>query len=130
VSFLSAATTSVGFISGSAHRVSNSRKSHRVPFFIERLLFGSSPSPNAPEGQRGNFRLSARPPFPLSLSGSLRIAPRPYAIVEVHRHHADRVIAEVNNGGALVEATVRMVDPNVSYKAVQPAAARLSVPSL
>ncbi len=38
---------------------------------------------------------------------------RPY-----HHHHADRVIAEVNNGGALVETTVRMVDPNVSYKAV------------
>ena len=28
------------------------------------------------------------------------------------------IIAEVNNGGALVEATVRMVDPNVSYRAV------------
>ena len=25
---------------------------------------------------------------------------------------------DLNNGGALVEATVRMVDPNVSYKAV------------
>ncbi len=40
------------------------------------------------------------------------------AIKAYHRHHADRVIAEVNNGGALVEATVRMVDPNVSYRAV------------
>lgn len=40
------------------------------------------------------------------------------AVKAYHRHHADRIIAEVNNGGALVEATVRMVDPNVSYKAV------------
>ena len=40
------------------------------------------------------------------------------AIKAYHRHHADRIIAEVNNGGALVEATVRMVDPNVSYRAV------------
>ncbi len=40
------------------------------------------------------------------------------AVRAYHRHHADRIIAEVNNGGALVEATVRMVDPNVSYKAV------------
>jgi predicted phage terminase large subunit-like protein len=40
------------------------------------------------------------------------------AIKAYHRYHADRVIAEVNNGGALVEATVRMVDPNVSYRAV------------
>ena len=40
------------------------------------------------------------------------------AVKAYHRHRADRIIAEVNNGGALVEATVRMVDPNVSYKAV------------
>src|ERR1700694_3061349 len=40
------------------------------------------------------------------------------AIKAYHRHHADRIIAEVNNGGALVEATVRMLDPNVSYRAV------------
>lgn len=40
------------------------------------------------------------------------------AVKAYHLHHADRVIAEVNNGGALVETTVRMVDPNVSYKAV------------
>jgi phage terminase large subunit-like protein len=33
-------------------------------------------------------------------------------------HHADRVIGEVNNGGDLVEANVRSVDPNVSYSPV------------
>jgi predicted phage terminase large subunit-like protein len=43
------------------------------------------------------------------------------AIAAYHRHHCDRVIAEVNNGGALVEATLRMVDPNVSYRAVHAA---------
>jgi phage terminase large subunit-like protein len=32
--------------------------------------------------------------------------------------NADRVIGEVNNGGDLVEATLRMVDRDVSYKAV------------
>lgn len=31
---------------------------------------------------------------------------------------ADRVVAEVNNGGDMVESTLRMVDPNVAYKAV------------
>jgi len=31
---------------------------------------------------------------------------------------ADRIIAEVNNGGDLVEATIRTVDPMVSYRAV------------
>lgn len=31
---------------------------------------------------------------------------------------ADRIVAEVNNGGNMVETTVRVVDPNVPYKAV------------
>ena len=32
--------------------------------------------------------------------------------------NADRIVAEVNQGGDLVENTIRMVDANVSYKAV------------
>ncbi len=35
------------------------------------------------------------------------------------QHKADRVVAEVNNGGDMVEATLRMVDPNVAYTAVR-----------
>jgi predicted phage terminase large subunit-like protein len=33
-------------------------------------------------------------------------------------HGADRIVAEVNNGGDMVEATLRMVDPNVAFTAV------------
>ncbi len=40
------------------------------------------------------------------------------AIALYRRHKADRIVAEVNNGGDMVEATIRMVDPNVSYAAV------------
>ena len=40
------------------------------------------------------------------------------AISLYRRHRADRVVAEVNQGGAMVESTLRVVDPNVSYKAV------------
>lgn len=36
-----------------------------------------------------------------------------------HHWRADRIIAEVNNGGDLVETTLRMVDRQVSYKAVR-----------
>jgi predicted phage terminase large subunit-like protein len=53
------------------------------------------------------------------LSG--RYAPIEWARIAVsayRRHQADRIIAETNNGGEMVEATVRMVDPNVSYKSV------------
>ncbi len=32
--------------------------------------------------------------------------------------HADRIVAEVNNGGEMVETTLRMVDENVAYTAV------------
>lgn len=41
------------------------------------------------------------------------------AVSTFHRHGADRIIAEVNQGGDLVEGTIRTVDPNVSYRAVR-----------
>jgi len=41
------------------------------------------------------------------------------AVDAMHRHSADRLIAEVNQGGALVESVVRQIDPLVPYKAVR-----------
>jgi phage terminase large subunit-like protein len=35
-----------------------------------------------------------------------------------HKWRADRVIGEVNNGGDMVEAVIRHIDPSISYKAV------------
>ena len=40
------------------------------------------------------------------------------AISAFHRHRADRIVAEVNNGGQLVEATLRNVDQRIPYKEV------------
>ncbi|MEM0945817.1 MAG: terminase family protein [Pseudomonadota bacterium] len=40
------------------------------------------------------------------------------AIAAMRRHKADRLVAEVNQGGDLVETVVRQVDPMVSYRAV------------
>jgi phage terminase large subunit-like protein len=40
------------------------------------------------------------------------------AIALYRQHKADRIVAEVNNGGDMVEATLRMVDPNVAYTGV------------
>jgi phage terminase large subunit-like protein len=40
------------------------------------------------------------------------------AIQAYYRHAADRVVAEINNGGDLVENTLRTVDPNLSYSSV------------
>jgi phage terminase large subunit-like protein len=40
------------------------------------------------------------------------------AIAAYKKHEADRIVAEVNNGGEMVEATIRMVDTNVPFTAV------------
>lgn len=40
------------------------------------------------------------------------------AIAALHRWQADRIVAEVNQGGDMVETTLRQIDPLVPYKAV------------
>jgi phage terminase large subunit-like protein len=53
--------------------------------------------------------------------GSARMSPGDWARRAVHLYRkwqADRIVAEVNNGGDMVGATVRSIDPNVSFKAV------------
>jgi phage terminase large subunit-like protein len=40
------------------------------------------------------------------------------AIALYQRHAADRIVAEINNGGEMVASTIRMINPNVSFKAV------------
>src|ERR1700730_8953895 len=39
------------------------------------------------------------------------------AVAAYKSHGADRIVAEVNNGGEMVEATLRVVDDNVAYTA-------------
>ena len=43
------------------------------------------------------------------------------AIAAYRAHGADRVVGEVNNGGDMVEATLRMIDPSVAFTAVRAA---------
>ncbi len=53
------------------------------------------------------------------LSG--RFAPHDWAKVAVaayHRHKADRIIGEKNQGGDLIESTIRTGDPNVAFRSV------------
>jgi phage terminase large subunit-like protein len=40
------------------------------------------------------------------------------AIEAYRRHQADKIVAERNNGGDLVESNIRSVDPNVAYSSV------------
>jgi len=41
------------------------------------------------------------------------------AVAAYHYHKADRLVAEVNQGGDMVEAIVRQIAPNISFKAVR-----------
>ena len=61
------------------------------------------------------------------LSG--RYAPTEWARVAIaayRTHAADRIVAEVNNGGDMVEATVRIVDPGVAFAAVRAARGKVA----
>ncbi len=52
---------------------------------------------------------------------SCRVSPREWAAIAIKllkRFGGDRIIAETNNGGDLVEETIRMVDPNVPFRKV------------
>jgi phage terminase large subunit-like protein len=53
---------------------------------------------------------------------SCRVSPDAWArraVSAYHGHRADRIVAQVNNGGDMVERVIRTVDPNVAYKAVR-----------
>jgi phage terminase large subunit-like protein len=50
-----------------------------------------------------------------------RYAPHEWAAIAINayrRHGADRIIGERNNGGDMIEATIRSIDPNVSFKSI------------
>lgn len=53
-----------------------------------------------------------------SVSGASPVEWAQAAIAAMQRHEADRMVAEVNQGGDMVEAVVRQVDPLVAYTKV------------
>ena len=48
------------------------------------------------------------------------------AVAAYGAHQADRIVAEINNGGDMVEATLRMIDPNVPFHAVRAARGKVA----
>ncbi|HVA13449.1 MAG TPA: terminase family protein [Stellaceae bacterium] len=61
------------------------------------------------------------------LSG--RLSPHDWAAraIDAYRaHRADRIVAEVNNGGAMVEATLRVLDAGISYRPVHASRGKLA----
>ena len=51
------------------------------------------------------------------------------AVALYHAREADRVVAEVNQGGAMVEAVLREVDPSVAFRAVHASRGKRRAPS-
>lgn len=52
---------------------------------------------------------------------TMRGSPDAWARVAVdayHRHKADRIVGETNNGGDMIELLLRQVDPNIAYRKV------------
>ena len=52
---------------------------------------------------------------------TVRAGPATWATVAAsayERHAADRLVAEINYGGAMVESTIRTANPDISYKAI------------
>lgn len=60
-----------------------------------------------------------------SLAGS-PLAWAQAAVAAYHRHGADRLVAEINQGGKLVESIVRQVDPLVAYRGVSAATGKVA----
>jgi predicted phage terminase large subunit-like protein len=48
------------------------------------------------------------------------------AIAAAAAHQADRIVAEVNNGGEMVEATLRTIDSNLAFRAVHAARGKVA----
>ena len=54
-----------------------------------------------------------------TVEGASPVAWAEAAVAAFHRHGADRIVAEVNQGGDLVETVIRQVDPLVPFRAVR-----------
>ena len=48
------------------------------------------------------------------------------ALRAYYRHNADRIVAEINQGGEMVEHTVRTIDKNASYRGVRAARGKIT----
>ncbi len=54
-----------------------------------------------------------------TLEGATPLAWARHAVTLYSLHRADRIVAEVNNGGELIELLIRQVDPQASFRALR-----------
>ena len=84
------------------------------------VVVGMGPSPSGIEYPTHFYVME-------DLSGKYSPQEAAASVVRVYKKHtADRVVAEVNNGGDLVEAVLRNVDPSLAYSAVHASRGKLT----
>ncbi|MAK37404.1 MAG: ATP-binding protein, partial [Flavobacteriaceae bacterium] len=101
------------------HRLKN------APDYFERIVVGVDPAITAGEeaDETGIIvcgKLGDRGYIIDDVSG--KFSPQEWAIKAIqtyYKFNADRIVAEVNQGGDMVEHTIRTVDKNVAFKAVR-----------
>lgn len=106
-----------------AHRIAN------PPGDLERIVVAVDPAVTNREHSddtgiivAGSRRISGDQHYYVLGDYSLRGSPGEWASEAVRQYReylADRLVAEVNQGGDLVEQTIRNIDPRISYKAVR-----------
>ncbi len=104
--------------------IDNLRHTGKLPQLI-RVLTGVDPAVSSGEesAETGIIAagVDAAGHYYVLADASLHGSPLEWARAVVRTHHerqGDRVIGETNNGGELVEANLRRVDPSIPYKAV------------
>jgi len=96
-----------------------------APVDFARVVVGVDPAVTSDEGSAETgivvSALGTNGEYYVLDDRSLRASPRTWAsaaITAYYSFQADRIIGEVNNGGDMIEALLRNVDENVSYKKV------------
>ncbi len=90
---------------------------------LYRVVVGVDPSATSPGDEAGIIvaGLASNGHAYVLGDASLQGSPNEWgsaAVKAYHQYEADRLVAEVNNGGEMVELTIRTVDDRVSYKPV------------
>lgn len=103
-------------------RVQQAPEMRRIVIGVDPAVSGDETSDETGIVVAGMMGGADSPHYFVLADRSLRGSPRDWARTAVSAYEefgADRIIAEVNNGGEMVEATIRAVDLNVAYTAVR-----------
>lgn len=106
----------------SPYRVKNAPELDRIVVAVDPAVTGHKNSDETGIVVAGKKRIRGEMHYYVLEDNSLRGSPETWARAAVSIYsekEADKVVAEVNNGGDLVEATIKGIDRSIAYKAVR-----------